>query len=146
MFFHRLHNGVWLFIEKVCQWAPPSIHNQFGMLHSGPRGSQSAAQLTGTALLLVPWAQLQPEKLARPVCCVYVRNSVAVGGAGWVCTLPGILTARITAEICKAGRTCASRGVGKCPQGKGKGVNRTAELPFRITVASRGEFPFPLPW
>lgn len=107
MFFHRLHNGVWLFIEKVCQWAPPSIHNQFGMLHSCKRGS---LQLAGTDLLLEPRAQLSPqrshreatEKLALPVRCVYIRNSAAVGGAGWVCTLPKTQMARITAEICKA--------------------------------------------
>lgn len=107
-------------LKKSASGAPPSIHNQFGMHHSGNRGSQSAAQLANwdRPTTGAQGSAVAMEKLARPVCCIYVRNSDAVGGAGWVCTLPGIQTARIIAATCKVGRICERRGAGKCPQAK----------------------------
>ena len=96
---------VWLFIEKVCKGAPPSIHNQFGMLHSGRRGTQqlsspgrteqSPAVATGT--------------LARPARCVYVRNS-DTAGAGLLCNLPNIRMAEPLAQICKDVQVSSEEG------------------------------------
>lgn len=111
LFFHRLHNRVWLFIEKVCKGAPPSIHNQFGMLHSGKRGTQQLSSLGQTEQS----PAVATGTLARPVRCVYVRNS-DTAGACLLCTLPKIQMAKTLAEICKDVQVSCT--VSKCPLAK----------------------------
>lgn len=110
LFFHRLHNGVWLFIEKVCKGAPPSIHYQFGMLHSDKRGTLQLSPLGQTEQS----PAVSTGRLACPARCVYVRNSDTAGAC--LHSAPTLRFRRPRAGL-KSARVYKSvpSEVGKCP-------------------------------
>lgn len=77
------------------------------MLHSGKRGSLQLSELGELGQTSSDQSPaVAAGTLARPVRCVYVRNSDTAGGACLSCTLPRIQMAKTAAEICKGVQIC----------------------------------------